>query len=183
MIIGVIHRSTFEFHHQNCLNSMNHQTCHQPSLFHHNLLNQSLFQVFFSWPSEWLSFRIIRSLPFLRQNFGFSFRSGLNEPHWFHFRCLKFSFFSVIYQILIPLITETLFHQTNLSGLLSHKIHKLKNISLIQNLMVEWTSMHFWSLIKTTGITLYWVWCIFYNFFTNCREFLSNDIWRVLPLP
>jgi hypothetical protein len=31
----------------------------------------------------------------------------------------------------------------NLSGLWSHKIHKLNNISLVQHLMVEWTSMHF----------------------------------------
>ena len=54
-MIGLINSSsTFEFHHQNAdgLNSMNHQNYHQPSLFLHNLMNQSLFQVFFSWPAE-----------------------------------------------------------------------------------------------------------------------------------
>ena len=36
-----------------------------------------------------------------------------------------------------------IFHQTNLGGLWSHKINKLKNVSLVQDLMVEWTSIHF----------------------------------------
>ena len=90
-----------------------------------------------------------------------------------------------------------MFHRKNLSGLWSYKINKLKNVSLVQHLMVEWTSMHFEVWWKQLGLPLlglisayfiissqtvgsFWVW-IYEGFYPYPRVITLPYPWWLAP--